>query len=174
MQEVLVGVGFNTQVALNLLQLSEALVAVDVQLRRDLANLRDLRLEALVLSFLALICLEDDVVEDVDLFLQVTLNVVALCNCNRFDSILLTLELADLLARKTHISLQLDDFLLQLVNSCLEAEGLLRAERRRGLSGDGCSSDANLALWEVVSAAHPCDKQKSGGSNLAPVQTHSS
>ena len=82
MQEVLVGVGFNTQVALNLLQLSEALVAVDVQLRRDLANLRDLRLEALVLSFLALICLEDDVVEDVDLFLQVTLNVVALGNCN--------------------------------------------------------------------------------------------
>ena len=81
-QEVLVGVGFNTQVALHLLQLSEALVTVNIQLRRDLANLGDLRLEALILGLLALICLDDNIVEDVDLFLQVTLNVVALGNCN--------------------------------------------------------------------------------------------
>ena len=82
MQEVFIRVGFNTQVSLNLLQLSEALVTVNIQLRRDLANLGDLRLEALILGLLALICLEDNIVEDVDLFLQVTLNVVALGNCN--------------------------------------------------------------------------------------------
>ena len=82
MQEVFIRVGFNTQVSLNLLQLSEALVTVNIQLRRDLANLSDLRLEALILGLLALICLEDNIVEDVDLFLQVTLNVVALGNCN--------------------------------------------------------------------------------------------
>ena len=82
MQEVFIRVGFNTQVSLNLLQLSEALVTVNIQLRRDLANLSDLRLEALILGFLALICLEDNIVEDIDLFLQVTLNVVALGNCN--------------------------------------------------------------------------------------------
>ena len=82
MQEVFIRVGFNTQVSLNLLQLSEALVTVNIQLRRDLANLSNLRLEALILCLLALICLEDNIVEDVDLFLQVTLNVVALGNCN--------------------------------------------------------------------------------------------
>ena len=82
MQEVFIRVGFNTQVSLNLLQLSEALVTVNIQLRRDLANLGDLRLEALILGLLALICLDDNIVEDVDLFLQVTLNVVALGNCN--------------------------------------------------------------------------------------------
>ena len=82
MQEFFVRVGFNTQVSLNLLQLSEALVTVNIQLRRDLANLCDLRLEALILGLLALICLENNIVEDVDLFLQVTLNVVALGNCN--------------------------------------------------------------------------------------------
>ena len=82
MQEFFVRVSFNTQVSLNLLQLSEALVTVNIQLRRDLANLCDLRLEALILGLLALICLENNIVEDVDLFLQVTLNVVALGNCN--------------------------------------------------------------------------------------------
>jgi len=110
--EALVGISLDTQVPLDGLQLLQALVPVVVQLSRYRANLTDLKLETLILSLLALLRLQDDVVENGDFFSQVTLDVVALGLRDRLDRVLLALQLAHLLAGEAHISLQLDDLLL--------------------------------------------------------------
>ena len=127
--ESLVGIGLDAKVALDGFELPKALLPIRVELVRDLLHLADLHLEALVLSLLTLVGFDGHVLEDANLFLQVALNVVTLCVCDRLDSVLLALQLTDLLAGEGNLLLQLDDLLLELVNGSLKAEWLLRAER---------------------------------------------
>ena len=125
LREVLVGIEFDAQVFLNLLDLFDAFHAGLVQIRRDFPYLADLHLEALVLSLLPLVGLDYHVVQDGDLFLQVSLNVGTLRLCHVLNSVLLALELPDLFSCIGHFSLQLHDVVLKVVDGRLEAERLL-------------------------------------------------
>ena len=130
LREVLVGIELDAQVFLHFLDLTDAFHAGLVQIRRDLPYLADLHLEALVFSLLPLVGLVYYVVQDGDLLLQVTLNVGALRLRHVLNSVLLALELPDLLSCIGHFSLQLHDVVLKVVDGRLEAEGLLRAQGR--------------------------------------------
>lgn len=101
--ERVVGVSLDTEIALDCLQLLQALVPVSVELLRNLTHLGDLHLEALVFSLLALVSFDCDILENIDLFLQVALDIVTLSVCNRFNSVLLALQLAHFLASKGNL-----------------------------------------------------------------------
>ena len=88
----------------------------------------DLKLELLVRSLLSGVCLFNYIIEDVDFLLKIALDVVALRLCNVFHSVLLSLQLFHLFAVEGNLLLQLHDLILELVNSCLKAKGLLGAE----------------------------------------------
>ena len=65
----------------------------------------DLGLETLVFSLLSSVSFCDNVIENSDFFLKVALDVVALCVRNRFNCVLLTLELTDFFAGKGNLRL---------------------------------------------------------------------
>ena len=73
--------------------------------------------------------------------MQVTFNIGALGFGDVFNCVLLALELPDLFPLQGHLLLQLHNLLLKVVDSCLEAEWLLRAHGRIRLTGD-CGPDA--------------------------------
>ena len=87
-----------------------------------------MKLELLVRSLLSVVCLFNYIIEDVDFLLKIALNVGALGLCNVFHSVLLSLQLSHLFAVEGNLLLQLHDLILELVNSCLKAKGLLGAE----------------------------------------------
>ena len=87
-------------------------------------------LKALVLGLLALVGLDGHILKNADLLRQVTLNVIALGDCNCLNRILLTLKLAHFLASKLNDLLQLVDLFLKLVDGRLKAKGLRGTECR--------------------------------------------
>ena len=103
---------------------------VNIQLIRDRTHLGNLHRETLVFGLLALVGLDGHILQNTNLLLQVAFNVVALGVSNRLHSVLLSLQLADLLTGKCHLLLQLDNFLLELIDASLETERLLGAECR--------------------------------------------
>ena len=62
---------------------------------------------------------------------------------------MLALELPDLLPCIGHLSLQLHDVVLKVVDGRLEAEGLLRAQGRVRGHCDGCTGQAHR-IWLAI------------------------
>ncbi len=123
--EILIRVKLNAQVLLDASGRLNALNAALIKLLRDLAHLTDLSLEARVLGLLALVRLDDNIIEDSNLFLEIALNVTALSFCNVFYGVLLTFELSNFLACIGHLLFEHHDLFLEAVNGCFETEGLL-------------------------------------------------
>ncbi len=123
--EILIRVKLNAQVLLDASGRLDALKSAFVKLLRDLAYLADLSLETRILGLLALVRLDDHIIQDSNLFLEIALNVTALSFCNVFYGVLLTFELSNFLACIGHLLFEHHDLFLKAVNGCFETEGLL-------------------------------------------------
>ena len=87
---------------------------------------------------------------------------MALRLCNVFHSVLLSLQLFYLFAVEGNLLLQLHDLILELIDSCLKAKGLLGAESLVWLAGDGgthggeTSSRSKFACGQAISITIAC------------------
>ena len=126
-KESFIRIRLDAQVALHLKQALKGFHARFVKFIWDLFNLSYLNLEAWILSFLAHISFVNHIVENCNFLLQVALDVQALSFWHLFDCVLLLLQDLDLLLTEGYLLRKWDDFILQLVNWCFEAEGLLTA-----------------------------------------------
>ena len=98
-----------------------------VKLVDNFSDLTDLNLELNVFRLLALVCLENYIIQDVDFFCQISLDVDTLSLGNVLNSILLSFKLFDLLPSETDFLLQVHDLFLEFIDEGLEAKGLIRS-----------------------------------------------
>ncbi len=138
---------------------------------RDLAHLADLSLETRILGLLALVRLDDHVIQDSNLFLEITLDVTALSFCNVFYGVLLTFELSNFLASIGYLLFEHHDFFFKAVNGCFETERLLRSEGRIRLAHNGSAGHANLAhfLILLLELGSTHTYKRYGGQSLLPI-----
>ena len=102
----LIWICFYAKVSFNFTEIPQTFKTVILQLVKDGSALTDLDLEARIFSLLSDIEFVNHIVQDGNLFLQISLDVLTLCLCNIFNSVLLGLENYYLFSAEGHFPFQ--------------------------------------------------------------------
>lgn len=145
LEESFVGVGSYAEDVLDAEEFSDALHAVGVQVLNHLLDVAALAVQASALSALSILLLHDHVVQNLDFFVEVTLNVSVLRLRHIDDGVLFGLEDLHLFFLVRNLLLKRNDFVLNFLERSLKAVwqqtvlGRFDGKGLRSLAHDCCT-----------------------------------